>query len=575
MLSRELIARLPKAELHTHLDGCLRPSTMIDLARAAKIELPSTDAEALGRFMVVRDARDLEDYLKRFDITVALLQTPEALERVAYEMVEDAAADRLRYLEVRYCPHLSTHAGLTMDEVVAAESRGLKRGERDFGVLTGIINCSLRHYSPERSSEIAEHSVRCKPLGVVAFDLAGGEAGRPPGVHGDAFDERFLARHPLRYVATYEDGRPRQPSASRAGAGDFDAEGATAQLRALGYVGDDPASADASAELTSPEQLNNHGRLLLDAGDLDGALADFERASALAPEESEALINSAAVHLLRGRRDLALRAYTEALQRNPNDVGALLQLAALRASEGQLAAAEAHYRQALRIEDRLPGPYIGLGDLLLRAGHPEEALELFEAARDLDPRNADALYDLGVTYVLLGRDDEARAAYERALTIAPESSLILNNLGDLELRNGRQDEALGLFRRAARADPRHVESRFNVGSVLLEEGRASEALPWLTEAVALAPDLEPAQERLARAHLASGAQEEARRRFEMMVRMFPASAAPCVELARMAAREGRVDEAALWLRHALDRGGEGVRPEIEADPALRALAPER
>jgi adenosine deaminase len=188
MLSRELIARLPKAELHTHLDGCLRPSTMIDLARAAKVELPTTDPEVLGQFMVVRDARNLEDFLQRFDITVALLQTPEAIERVAYEMVEDAAVDHLRYLEVRYCPHLSTHGGLTMDEVVAAESRGFKRGERDFGLATGIINCSLRHYTPERSAEIAEHSVRCKPLGVVAFDLAGGEAGRPPGVHGDAFD---------------------------------------------------------------------------------------------------------------------------------------------------------------------------------------------------------------------------------------------------------------------------------------------------------------------------------------------------------------------------------------------------
>jgi adenosine deaminase len=188
MLSRELIARLPKAELHTHLDGCLRPSTMIELARAAKIELPSTDPETLARFMYVTNARNLEEYLKRFDLTVAVLQTPEALERVAYEMVEDAATDRLRYLEVRYCPHLSTHQGLTMDEAVAAESRGLKRGERDFGVKTGIINCSLRHYTPERSLEIAQHSVRCKQLGVVAFDLAGGEAGRLPGVHGDAFD---------------------------------------------------------------------------------------------------------------------------------------------------------------------------------------------------------------------------------------------------------------------------------------------------------------------------------------------------------------------------------------------------
>src|ERR1041385_3308658 len=149
MLTRELIARLPKAELHTHLDGCLRPATMLDLARAAK------DAESLGRYMVVNDARNLEDYLKRFDITVALLQTEEAIERVAYEMVEDAAKDWLRYLEVRYCPHLSTHGGLTMDEVVAAEARGFRRGEAEFGVKTGIINCSLRHYTPERSVEVA------------------------------------------------------------------------------------------------------------------------------------------------------------------------------------------------------------------------------------------------------------------------------------------------------------------------------------------------------------------------------------------------------------------------------------
>ncbi len=188
MLTRDLIARLPKAELHTHLDGCLRPATMIDLARRLKVELPVQGEEALRRYMLVSDARDLEDYLKRFDVTVALLQTPEAIERVAYEMVEDAARDNLRYLEVRYDPHLSTHAGLTMDDVVAAERRGFDRGHRDFGVPVGIINCTLRHYQPARSVEIARHSVRCRHLGVVAFDLAGGEAGRPPGLHGEAFD---------------------------------------------------------------------------------------------------------------------------------------------------------------------------------------------------------------------------------------------------------------------------------------------------------------------------------------------------------------------------------------------------
>jgi adenosine deaminase len=188
MLTRELIGRLPKAELHVHLDGSLRPETMIELARHARVDLPSRDPEQLGRYMLVDDAEHLEDYLARFELTIALLQTPEAIERVAYEMVEDAGRDNLRYLEVRYCPLLSTRQGLDMDAVVAAEWRGLQRGMADFGIPARIINCSLRHYDPDLSVQIAEHSVRCREQGVVAFDLAGGEAGRPPGVHGEAFD---------------------------------------------------------------------------------------------------------------------------------------------------------------------------------------------------------------------------------------------------------------------------------------------------------------------------------------------------------------------------------------------------
>jgi adenosine deaminase len=188
MLTRELLARLPKAELHVHLDSALRPETMIELAREAKFTLPTTEPDALRRFMRVDTASNLEDYLARFEYTIPLLQTPDHIERVAHEMVEDAARDGLRYLEVRYCPKLSTRGGLTMEEALDAELRGLGRGERDFGVITRVINCSLRHYAPEVSLAIARLSVAYRDRGVVAFDLAGGEAGRPPGVHQAAFD---------------------------------------------------------------------------------------------------------------------------------------------------------------------------------------------------------------------------------------------------------------------------------------------------------------------------------------------------------------------------------------------------
>lgn len=185
---RERLRRLPKAELHVHLDGSLRPGTMLDIARKTGVTLPAQDEESLRKWMLVDDARHLEDYLKRFDITIALLQNPESIERVAYEMVADAAADGLRYLEVRYAPWLSTHQGLSLDDVIRAEWAGFQRGEKEFGVVTRIISCTLRHWDPERSLEIAEHSVKMRGSGVVGFDIAGGEAGRPAELHRKAFD---------------------------------------------------------------------------------------------------------------------------------------------------------------------------------------------------------------------------------------------------------------------------------------------------------------------------------------------------------------------------------------------------
>jgi adenosine deaminase len=188
MRTPEAFVRLPRAELHVHLDGSLRPATLIELAQAVNVPLPENRAAALRRHMRADDARSLDDYLRRFALTVQVLQTEAALERVAYEMAADAARDGVRYLEVRYCPALSRERGLSLDQIIAAQWRGLSRGEREFGLRAAIINCTLRHFDPSVSLEIARASVRNRHHGVVGFDIAGGEAADPAAPHREAFE---------------------------------------------------------------------------------------------------------------------------------------------------------------------------------------------------------------------------------------------------------------------------------------------------------------------------------------------------------------------------------------------------
>jgi adenosine deaminase len=187
-MNRELLHALPKAELHVHLDGSLRPATMIELAREYGTVLPVSEPDALGDYMYVRDARDLVDYLDRFAITLSIMQTADALERIAYELAEDAAAENVRYMEVRFCPALNAQEGLTPHGAVEATLKGLRRAEQDVGIRTGIIVCGLRSMSPGVSLEMAEVAIDFKDRGVVAYDLAGGEKDNPPKLHRDAFD---------------------------------------------------------------------------------------------------------------------------------------------------------------------------------------------------------------------------------------------------------------------------------------------------------------------------------------------------------------------------------------------------
>ena len=184
----EILRRLPKAELHCHLDGSVRPQTLLDLAREYGVQMPRSTVQELRDFMVVGNARNLEDYLERFDVTLSVMQHADALERIAYELAADAHADGVLYIEVRFSPVLNIRAGLEMHEVVEAVGRGLARAEREHGIMSRIIVCALRHLDPGVSLELARLAVAYQPSGVAGFDLAGGEQGHPASRHAGAFD---------------------------------------------------------------------------------------------------------------------------------------------------------------------------------------------------------------------------------------------------------------------------------------------------------------------------------------------------------------------------------------------------
>nr|WP_320133355.1 adenosine deaminase [uncultured Holophaga sp.] len=189
------ITRLPKTDLHVHLDGSLRLETILDLAQVQGVKLPAGDPERLLPFVQVGDnCKSLVEYLKAFDVTLSVMQTYESLVRTAYELGEDAARENVRYMEVRYSPILHQQKGLTLHAIVQAVLEGLALAERDHGIRTGVILCGMRHISPEISLKLADLTVAFKNKGVVGFDLAGAEEDFPAKKHRDAFG-RVLANN--------------------------------------------------------------------------------------------------------------------------------------------------------------------------------------------------------------------------------------------------------------------------------------------------------------------------------------------------------------------------------------------
>jgi adenosine deaminase len=186
-LDRAVLQSLPKVLLHEHLDGVLRPQTVIELAKSNDYDqLPTQNPEELARwFHQGANQGSLPKYLEGFAHTIAVMQTEEALERVAYEQAEDLSHDGVVYFETRFAPLFHTRKGLTHQQVVSAVLKGLERGRKDFGVSSGLIICAMRNM--DVSLEMAELAVDFRQRGVVGFDLAGEEGGYPPKKHVDAF----------------------------------------------------------------------------------------------------------------------------------------------------------------------------------------------------------------------------------------------------------------------------------------------------------------------------------------------------------------------------------------------------
>jgi len=192
-LTLEMIGQAPKALLHDHLDGGLRPSTVLDIAgQIGYDELPAEDEAALADwFRTAAHSGSLVRYLEPFAHTVAVMQSPEALHRVAFECVEDLAADNVVYAEVRFAPELHLADGMSLDDVVDAVLAGFADGEKaaaaeGHAIVVRCLVTAMRHAA--RSRDIAELAIRFRDKGVVGFDIAGAEAGYPPTRHLDAFE---------------------------------------------------------------------------------------------------------------------------------------------------------------------------------------------------------------------------------------------------------------------------------------------------------------------------------------------------------------------------------------------------
>lgn len=194
---RETLKRLPKTDLHCHLDGSVRPETLLELAKRFKVKLPADTVEGLlPHVRVAPSCGSLKEFLDLFEVIYPVLRQPEAVERIAYELVEDCAAENIRHVEARLAPELQATSSFSSVQVLEAVQRGLRRGLKDFGTTSSIIVCMLRAHSPaqnRRAFEALKKTFRkdasLADPSVVGLDLAGDEAAIPLGPSAALYEE--------------------------------------------------------------------------------------------------------------------------------------------------------------------------------------------------------------------------------------------------------------------------------------------------------------------------------------------------------------------------------------------------
>lgn len=191
---REKIKNIPKTELHCHIDGSLRPSTIIELLRKNNLSLPTSNLNNIeDNFKINGSCSSLKDYLNKFDFPIKVMQKKEDLYRVTFELLEDAKEDGIRYIELRFAPYFHTAEGLKVEEVVEAVLSAMKDAENKLNIYSGLILCAMRHESVSKSMDVINLAQKYIDNGVVAVDLAGNESDFPPELHKAAFDAAYEA----------------------------------------------------------------------------------------------------------------------------------------------------------------------------------------------------------------------------------------------------------------------------------------------------------------------------------------------------------------------------------------------